>query len=171
MQEIVVIVVAGPDIGVRMSVGDALEIGSAPGSDLQLTDPAVSERHLRIVGEGSDLRVEDLGTAPGARLNGEPIDRARSLRLGDRLLLGATVIEVVSPETAASMVPQRSPLRVAPTPAAFVPPEFLEGPAQDGRSRYGALGSWTDSRVKLQTKLAAFGLLAVAAMAVYLFVL
>jgi pSer/pThr/pTyr-binding forkhead associated (FHA) protein len=171
MQEIVAIVVAGPDIGVRISVGDGVEIGSAPGSGLLLTDPAVSECHLRISRDGEELRVEDLGAAPGARLNGEPIDRVRSLRLGDRLLLGATVIEVVRAESAASMVPLKSPLRVEPSPAAFVPQEFLEGPARDGRSRYGPLASWTDSRVKFQTNVAAFGLLAATAIAVYLFVL
>jgi hypothetical protein len=36
------------------------------------------------------------------------------------------------------------------------------------QDRFGALAAWTDSRVKRQTHLAAFGLLAVAAIAVLL---
>jgi pSer/pThr/pTyr-binding forkhead associated (FHA) protein len=171
MEELVALVVAGPDMGVRLSLGDEVEIGSASGSDLELTDPAISEHHLRIFRDGLELRVESLAPVPGSRLNGEPLDGPKSLRSGDQLLLGATVLEVVTAEAAASMAPKRKALRTEPSPAAFVPPEFLEDASPEGRSRYGALGSWTDSRVKLQTQVSAFGLLAVSAVAVYLFVL
>ena len=172
MQDLVAIVVAGPDIGVRTALGAGAAVGSAPGSDLPLTDPAIADRHLRIFREGDELRVEGLASSHPVRLNGEPLERARGLRMGDQLLLGATVLEVVSAETAAAGAPKRTGLRIQPTAAAFVPPEFLEDAStREGRSRYGALGSWTDSRVKLQTQIAAFGLLSVSAVAVYLFAL
>jgi hypothetical protein len=170
LPEIVAIVIAGPDRGVKLSVGDGIDVGAAPGSALQLTDPAVSDRHLRIFHEGSELRVEGVAGSD-TQLNGERLDRARTLRLGDKLLLGSTLLEVVSADTAAALIPARPSLRVEPGRPQFIPEEFYEAPAGDGSSRFGALGSWTDSRVKLQTEVAAFGLLAVSAGAVYLFVL
>ena len=170
MPEIVAIVIAGPDRGVRMNIGDEVVVGAAPGSGLQLTDPAVSDRHLRIFHYGSELRVEGLDGS-GTQVNGERLDQARVLRFGDRLLLGSTLLEVVSADIAPSLIPERPSLRVDPSTPAFVPEEFFEDTPAEGASRYGALGSWTDSRVKLQTEIAAFGLLAVSAGAVYLFVL
>ncbi len=170
MPEIVAIVIAGPDRGVRMNVGGEIVVGAAPGSGLQLTDPAVSDRHLRIFHDGFEVLVEGLAGS-GTQLNGERLDEARALRFGDRLLLGSTLLEVVSADAAPALIPEWPTLRVEPSPPAFVPEEFFEDTQEDGASRYGALGSWTDSRVKLQTQIAAFGLLAVSAGAVYLFVL
>ena len=170
MEELVAVVVAGPDLGVRMRLAGEVEIGTGPGASLQLTDPAVSARHARVYPDGKKVRLEDLGSGSGVHLNGEDIDRARRLRAGDQVLIGATVIEVVTPEKAASMVPAGHGLRVSETSADFVPVEALEAVSGSGGSRYGALASWTDSRVKLQTEIAAFGLLAISALAVYLFV-
>ena len=56
------------------------------------------------------------------------------------------------------------------TSADFVPARGHRGLSGPGGNRYGALGSWTDSHVKRQTEIAAFGLLALSALAVYLFV-
>lgn len=168
MEDLVAVVVAGPDLGVRMALAGEVEIGTGSGTDLQLTDPAVSPRHARIYVDGKKLRLEDLGS--GVHLNGADLDRPRRLRAGDQLLMGATVIEVVGAAAAASIVPVGHGLRVDETSADFVPFEAVEGLSGPGGNRYGALGSWTDSHVKRQTEIAAFGLLAISALAVYLFV-
>jgi len=170
MDELVAVVVAGPDLGVRLRLAGNVEIGTAEGTDLQLTDPAVASRHARIYTDGKKLRLQALGSESGVHLNGEDIDRTRRLRVGDQVLVGATVIEVVNAETAVSLVPAGQGLRVSETTAAFVPADALEEIGGPGGSRYGALSSWTDSRVKLQTQIAAFGLLAISALAVYLLV-
>jgi pSer/pThr/pTyr-binding forkhead associated (FHA) protein len=145
-----------------------VEIGSSPGADLQLTDPGVSAQHARIYLDGKKTRLQDLG--PGVHLNGQDIDRARRLRAGDQFRLGATVIEVVKAEAATAIVPGGEGLRVTETSADFVPVEAIDELSGPGGNRYGALASWTDSRVKRQTEIAAFGLLALSALAVYLFV-
>jgi hypothetical protein len=58
------------------------------------------------------------------------------------------------------------PLRTEESAPAFVVTD-VEAPPRP-QDRFGALAAWTDSRVKRQTHLAAFGLLAVAAIAVLL---
>jgi predicted component of type VI protein secretion system len=168
MDDLMAVVVAGPDLGVRMRLAGNVEIGTGPDADLELTDPSVSSRHARIYADGKKLRLEDLGS--GVHLNGADIDRVRRLRAGDQVLVGATVIEVVSAQTAASLVPAGPGLRVSETSADFVPLEATEALSGPGGNRYGALATWTDSHVKRQTEIAAFGLLALSALAVYLFV-
>src|SRR5689334_6728855 len=115
MQELVAVVVAGPDLGVRASLGDGVEIGSAPGSHLQLTDPSASDCRLRISLAGLELRVEGEASGSGIRLNGRPLVGAGALNLGDQLLVGATVLEVVSADSAATAAPAKTPLRVPPS--------------------------------------------------------
>jgi pSer/pThr/pTyr-binding forkhead associated (FHA) protein len=170
MEELVVVVVAGPDRGVRATLGAELVVGSAPAAGMRLTDPSVASRHARIFADGKKLRVEALDPGSGVQLNGVELDRVRRLRPGDQLLLGATVVEVVTADAAAMLAPAGRPLRVVETSADFVPHQFLEEPMHS-HNRYGALASWTDSHVKLQTRIATFGLLALSALAVYIFVL
>ena len=81
--------------------------------------------------------------------------------------LPAQVLEHVPEHELASGYDTRpASLRVEETDAAFITDD---APAAGGKEeRFGALAAWTDSRVKHQTELTAFGLLAVAALAVIL---
>jgi len=73
--------------GQRFGLGPDSLVGRLPECDVTLDDPAVSRRHARILSDGVDYSVEDLGSTNGLRLNGEPVSRA-VLRDGDQLDFG-----------------------------------------------------------------------------------
>jgi pSer/pThr/pTyr-binding forkhead associated (FHA) protein/predicted Ser/Thr protein kinase len=93
-------VTEGKERGKRLSVNAELLIGrSAPEEDGRLGDDReISRRHARIsrATEGQ-LTIEDFGSANGTFVNGERISDPRTLRLGDVLRMGKTVLEVTDP--------------------------------------------------------------------------
>ena len=50
---------------------DLILIGRLGGLDVELTRPAVSRKHARIVRDGKVFVIEDLGSTNGLRVNGE----------------------------------------------------------------------------------------------------
>ncbi len=66
-------------------------IGRASDATIRLQDDGVSRRHAKVVQIGKDLWIEDLRSANGTTVNGEPIDR-RQLKDGDKVEIGATTI-------------------------------------------------------------------------------
>lgn len=89
----------------RQLAGGTLSIGRAPENDWVLADPErhLSKRHCIIALRGAAWELADL-SANGTYLNRDPepigSGRARDLRDGDRLKLGAYEIEVRIAETA-----------------------------------------------------------------------
>ncbi|MBP8132401.1 MAG: sigma 54-dependent Fis family transcriptional regulator [Candidatus Hydrogenedentes bacterium] len=69
-----------------VGAGDVV-VGRGADCDIVLLDPAVSRRHCRIVREGTDIWLEDLGSRNPALLNGAPVRRAR-LEPGDEISIG-----------------------------------------------------------------------------------
>jgi DNA-binding NtrC family response regulator len=69
-------------------------VGSAPGSDLTITDRAVSRRHveLRLVPEG--VSVRDLGSRNGTFYLGQRVE-SMTLGVGGRVVLGANATLVI----------------------------------------------------------------------------
>jgi pSer/pThr/pTyr-binding forkhead associated (FHA) protein len=193
--QLVLEVLEGRDVGLQIPVSEPVEAGREAGCGLCLDDSAVSERHARFTTSGSEATVEDLGSATGTYVNELQVIGRSVVRPGDRVRIGMTVLELVTeqqaiadrtrpkqppvPELSAGVlehVPEHelasghdtrpASLRVEETDAAFI---IDEAPAAGGdEQRFGALAAWTDSRVKHQTELTAFGLLAVAALAVVL---
>jgi hypothetical protein len=53
-----------------------------------IEDPLVSRRHARIVFEGDDVTIEDLGSRNGVRVNGRPVQTSQALTDGDRVRIG-----------------------------------------------------------------------------------
>ena len=82
------IVVGGERDGSTFEITRSLAIGSHRHSDLHLRDPAVSWRHARIWPEGGSIYVEDLGSASGTILNGQPVRRSE-LQAGDTVDVGS----------------------------------------------------------------------------------
>jgi|GEM_PF-5217177 len=125
-------VVEGTERGARFAMeGDSARIGRDPAEcDLVLTDPRVSRRHARIWIEGGILLLEDLGSTAGTLVDGEPVERPRPLRTGDRILLGTTELRVLwVPAPAATMIGMVPPeLRDVPPPA---PAPTITGPVPD----------------------------------------
>lgn len=62
-------------------------IGRAPDCDIVLSDLRVSRHHARIVEDGAGMVIEDLESANGVRVNGQPAAHA-PLSEGDMVTLG-----------------------------------------------------------------------------------
>jgi diguanylate cyclase (GGDEF)-like protein len=88
------VVVLGPDVGSRVVLDRSVETGRDPACELPLHDDNVSWRHARVEERGGgDWAVLDLGSTNGTLVNGQPCAGA-VLKVGDRVFLGQTILEV-----------------------------------------------------------------------------
>lgn len=71
--------------------GPSMTIGRAPDNDVVARDARASRHHSRIERRGETVRVVDLGSANGTRLNGQLVEEA-TVRIGDRLAIGELVL-------------------------------------------------------------------------------
>ena len=110
------VVLNGEKQGTVIEVTRPVAIGSSRNSDLHLRDARVSWNHARITLEGSDVFVEDLGSANGTLLNGTAVQRSK-LQGGDTLDVGGTRLELQ-----AEGAPRTAPLPVAAAPVAAAAP-------------------------------------------------
>jgi hypothetical protein len=72
--------------------GPETMLGRAENAHVSLPDPGISRLHARIVREGDDFVVEDLGSTNGTEVNGQLIKRRR-LADGDRVRLGNSTLQ------------------------------------------------------------------------------
>ena len=87
------VVVVGPDTGKeRTADGPELSIGTAPSSDLVLSDPTVSRHHCAIEAGRRGFHLRDLGSTNGTRLGHHFVD---SIYLGGEAVisLGTTAVK------------------------------------------------------------------------------
>jgi hypothetical protein len=69
-----------------------LTIGRGEHAGITLADPGISRMHARVVREGDDFVVEDLGSTNGTEVNGQLVKRRR-LADGDRVRLGSSTLQ------------------------------------------------------------------------------
>lgn len=69
-------------------------LGRSTEADIRIDAPEVSRNHLRIERHGSTVRITDLESTNGTRVNGEPIGQA-ALRHGDEILVGTQSLRYV----------------------------------------------------------------------------
>jgi hypothetical protein len=86
-------------------------VGRSSELDMVLVEDMVSRRHARIECDDDQIVIEDLGSTNGTFVNGEKIKRA-TLKEGDRVLIGTSILKVVSTEPGAPM-PRRQDLQSA----------------------------------------------------------
>jgi pSer/pThr/pTyr-binding forkhead associated (FHA) protein len=82
----------------RPLVEGRLLVGRAETCEVILDDPLVSRMHAAFVVEADRLRLEDLGSRNGVRVNGEKIAGARELSVGDIVRIGGAEWTVVRAE-------------------------------------------------------------------------
>ncbi|MFV1960081.1 MAG: FHA domain-containing protein, partial [Planctomycetota bacterium] len=75
-------------------------VGRAREADLRLFDERVSRHHARLHEEAGRMVLEDLGSANGTRLNGEPVEGPAALFDGDRILIGGVLLGFVTADGA-----------------------------------------------------------------------
>jgi len=97
-----------------------LIVGRAAEFDMVLVEDMVSRKHAKISTQDGHLCIEDLGSTNGTFVNGERIDAETSLQEGDRILIGTSILRVVSttPNSAAnpqsaSKEQKKEPIRAA----------------------------------------------------------
>lgn len=85
-------------VGFVVPLRPVTTLGAKPGNTLVLNDPYVSGRHARLTWDGTTWFVEDLGSANGTLVDGQPCrPQARCLvPFGARLTLGAVVLELLA---------------------------------------------------------------------------
>jgi transcriptional regulator with GAF, ATPase, and Fis domain len=107
------VVVEGFDAGREIRVDGAevsrVLVGKGPTADLKLVDPSVSRRHLALEIERGRLRITDLGSTNGTRVDDHEIVDAYA-RGGELLRIGATAlrIERLAPSAPAGVAPRTS---------------------------------------------------------------
>ncbi|HEX5753783.1 MAG TPA: adenylate/guanylate cyclase domain-containing protein [Archangium sp.] len=72
-------------------------LGRADENDIVLGGDLVSRRHARLVADGDSLRIEDLGSRNGSRVNGTPLQGSIDLHPGDTISLGENTLSVRQP--------------------------------------------------------------------------
>ena len=81
--------------GESFDVADEVKIGRAATNHISLADDSyVSQLHARLFRRDGSLFIEDLGSTNGTFLNRKKLTGAVSLRRGDRIQIGRTVLEV-----------------------------------------------------------------------------
>ena len=71
-----------------------LLIGRSADLDLVLSEEMVSRKHAKMRIQGGSMVLTDLGSTNGSYVNGEKI-RRHDVKMGDRLLLGTSIIRVI----------------------------------------------------------------------------
>jgi hypothetical protein len=84
-----------------------MKIGRAEDNDLVIDEDGVSRHHCRVNGSGENLKIEDLESTNGTRVNGERLTELRDVTAGDRIGIGGAVLLVTDdagniPATAAT---------------------------------------------------------------------
>ena len=113
MSNLTLVIVEGQDAGRELPIGGTVLVGRDPGADVVIADTEISSRHASFAPVDGGVAVEDLGSTNGTFVNGQRLTGTRQLQAGDRVQLGATVVEVrglvTDPSAGASGCPSDSP--------------------------------------------------------------
>jgi pSer/pThr/pTyr-binding forkhead associated (FHA) protein len=83
--------------GASFTLSNSLTLGRVDDNDIALDDDTfMSSHHARIEVRPEGVWVVDLASTNGTFVNGQRVTGDRSLRKGDRLQVGSTVLEMRS---------------------------------------------------------------------------
>ena len=80
--------------GLHVDILGPVVIGRAPSSDIVIDEPFVSATPARFTLQGPALVLEDLGSTNGTLVNGHGITQPVTLREGDEVQVGDTIMRV-----------------------------------------------------------------------------
>jgi signal transduction histidine kinase/pSer/pThr/pTyr-binding forkhead associated (FHA) protein len=86
------LVLQGPDKGRRYELPDAPALVGRESRSLPLSDNTVSRRHCELLPADGEWIVRDLGSANGTYLNGGRVMASASLKIGDQIRVGRTLM-------------------------------------------------------------------------------
>ncbi len=92
------LVLDGREAGRRIPLGPSQTLGRGREATVRIDDPRASRLHVRLVVREGAVRLEDLGSKNGVRLNTAPAGRgAVAVRTGDEIGLGETSFALIQP--------------------------------------------------------------------------
>lgn len=94
LEEIALNVASGPRAGERIEVGRELSIGRGDDVDLRLDDAQVSRSHALIETTVDGVRLSDLRSSNGTTVNGVQVSVPTTLRHGDVVAIGSSILAV-----------------------------------------------------------------------------
>ncbi len=80
--------------GLHVDILGPVVIGRSPSSDIVIDEPFVSATHARFTLQGPALVLEDLNSTNGTMVNGHLIGQPVTLRDGDEVQVGDTIMRV-----------------------------------------------------------------------------
>ncbi len=80
--------------GLHVDILGPVVIGRSPSSDIVIDEPFVSATHARFTLQGPALVLEDLNSTNGTMVNGHVIGQPVTLRDGDEVQVGDTIMRV-----------------------------------------------------------------------------
>lgn len=99
-------------------------VGRGIDNDVILTDVSVSRKHLRVLRDGPNLVLRDLGSGNGTTVNGTRVHQI-VLNEGDRIELGETVLVVRQPAEGKSPAPMSGSTHETAMPMGAVAPPMI----------------------------------------------
>ena len=78
--------------GLHVDILGPVVVGHSPSSDIVIEEPYVSAPHARFTLQGPALVLEDLNSTNGTLVNGHPIGQPVTLRDGDDIQVGDTIM-------------------------------------------------------------------------------
>jgi two-component system cell cycle response regulator len=86
------VVLAGTEVGKMYKLGSGeTTLGRSHRADVRIDDDSISRLHAKVIVDGQDILIEDLGSSNGTLVNGERVTR-NPLTDGDKIRLGETTI-------------------------------------------------------------------------------
>ena len=80
--------------GLHVDILGPVVVGRSPSADIVVDEPYVSSMHARFSLQGPALVLEDMGSTNGTLVNGHAIAQAVTLREGDEVQVGDTIMRV-----------------------------------------------------------------------------
>lgn len=109
------IIEQGPNKGNKLTIPvDGARLGRSSKNDIVLEDPLLSRHHCRLFFKpGEGLWITDLGSANGTMVNGATVAEQR-VSVGDAVMIGDTVLKVVSDEIGTGTVAPTEAPKIVP---------------------------------------------------------
>jgi len=86
------LVLQGPDKGRRFELPDAPVLIGRDSRQLPITDNTVSRQHAELLPNDGEWVLRDMGSANGSYINGTRVNNRFSLKLGDQIRVGRTLM-------------------------------------------------------------------------------
>lgn len=80
--------------GLHIDILGPVVVGRSPSSDIVIDEPFISATHARFSLQGPALVLEDLQSTNGTMVNGHIIAQPVTLRDGDEVQIGDTILKV-----------------------------------------------------------------------------